>query len=475
VALHTEFASGTAPLPDGTESSTDGTESSGFWRRHHLWVWLLVILLAGVVASAFLPWEWSFIDDGNQITILRGDQAAHGWLGGILRDVVDMYQKDRWWGLFRPSWWVYAGTFYLLPVKAAHAVRVAMVACAILGPLVVVSRRFTGRARVAMLVWTAAALVAGEQLFAGIWYPSLQETSGMCFVGLGLIASRRPVPRAMCWLVAAWFKAPFTWLLLAYGLVLCRHRETRRLGVVTSLVAVVSLAVSAYWSHVGFYTSAMNFSHQAIRANFDTGVAQLATPLAVVVAGLLAMRPRLDLTGDSTAVVMLLGGGGYLANLLVWKVDAYYAGPYTYLLTLAVVFAVSEVGTRSLTRLGATVAVSAALGGYFFFGTAQYAYQKLGAVNALRDCVMRLPGDPVVGFNREEASGRLDFIVREHRPGWTGEVTWVKPNQLTGGDKRPLQYFIDQPGWGAAAPALTSGPVVCRTREARVYRVVSQS
>jgi hypothetical protein len=88
---------------------------------------------------------------------------------------------------------------------------------------------------------------------------------------------------------------------------------------------------------------------------------------------------------------------------------------------------------------------------------------------------MRLPGDPVVGFNREEASGRLDFIVQEHRPAWAGEVTWVKPNQLTGGDKRPLQYFIDQPGWGAAAPALTSGPVVCRTREARVYRVVSQS
>ncbi|WP_203921611.1 hypothetical protein [Rugosimonospora africana] len=464
-----------APTEGSRDGATEAGEAPTFWRRYHLGVWLLVILVAALVASAFLPWEWSFIDDGNQITILRGDQAAHGWLGGILQDMIDMYHKDRWWGLFRPSFWVFAGTFYLLPVGPAHAVRLAMVVCAIGGPLVVAARRFTGRPRAAMLVWTLAAVVASQQFFAGIWYPSLQETSGLCFVGLGLIAQRRPVVRALCWLVAAWFKAPFSWLLLAYGLVLCRRRETRLVGAVTSLVAVATLAITAYMSHVGFYTGAMNLSRHTVRVNFDTSVGQLAVPLLVVVAGLAVMRPRIDVSGDPTALVMLLGGAGYLANLLVWKVDAYYAGPYTYLLTLAVVFAVSEVGTRSLTRLAAALAVSAVLGGYFLFDNAQYAYNRLSAVNALRDCVLRLPGSPVVGFNREEASVRLDFIVREHRPHWGGEVTWVRPDQLTGADGKPLRYFINQPGYEASDRSLTSGPVVCHTSEVSIYRVVSQS
>jgi hypothetical protein len=91
--------------------------------------------------------------------------------------------------------------------------------------------------------------------------------------------------------------------------------------------------------------------------------------------------------------------------------------------------------------------------------------------------VLRLPDGVNVGYNRQEAWIRLDYIVREHRPGWRGRMVMVQSNQ-TGGVSRTgrvthLDYFISQPGYYAVAPSLVSGPVVCRTPGAKVYRITS--
>jgi hypothetical protein len=153
-----ESAPGAAPAPP------DGPAIPA----RHLGRWLVGGLAVAIVAAAFLPWECSFIDDGALLTALHSEQAAHGWLGGVLHDVADMYLADRSWGLFRPAFWVYSATFYALPVGVAHAVRLAMVACALAGPLALVGRRFTGGIRIGMLLWTGAVLCAGGQLFAGI-------------------------------------------------------------------------------------------------------------------------------------------------------------------------------------------------------------------------------------------------------------------------------------------------------------------
>jgi hypothetical protein len=434
----------------------------------------LLIALAG---TALLPWEWSFIDDGDQLTRLHSSQAAHGPVAGVLSDVLAMYRTDLSWGLFRPAFWVFGATFYLLPVEVAHAVRIAMLLCAFAGPLVIIGRTFAGRPRLMMVIWTGAALAASGSIYMGIWYPSLQELSGLAFVGLGLLAGRHPLVRVVCWLVAAWFKAPFSWLLIAHGVVLCRRRETRALGMLAALFGVGTLLATAYLIRTGTYTAALSFTPGRIRGNLQAGVGALAAPLAVLLAGLLALRPRIDVTAEPTALVLLAGGGGYLASLLAWKTNGYYASPYVYLLTVGALLAVRGVGLVSRARLVAGLLVPLLLSGFYLAEAATAGGKRLATVTGLRDCVLGLPDGVTVGYNRHEAWERLDYIVREHRPGWRGRIALVDPGLTTGstgaGAAPRLDYYIYERGAGAAAPSLVSGPVVCRTPDATVYRVLA--
>ncbi|MEN3309914.1 MAG: hypothetical protein V7603_6116 [Micromonosporaceae bacterium] len=433
-------------------------------------------LAAGLVLVALLPWEWSFIDDGALLTVLHAKQNAHGAILAVPADIYQMYRTDLSWGLFRPSYWVYCGIFYLLPVGPAHAVRVAMLLAALAGPLLVVWRAFAGRVRPAMLGWTAATLLSDGSLYMGVWYPSLQELSGLCFVGLGLIA-RRPWLRASCWLVAAWFKAPFAWLLLGYGLLLCRRRETRAVGAAAAAFGVGTVVAAVIFAHDGRYTAAMTFARSAVELNLGNACALLGGALVAVVAGLVALRPRLDLGGDPTPAALLIGGAGYLANLLIWHTDSYYASPYVYLFSVGILLAVRDVAPVSGARLCASLATPVFVAGYFGLAAVHAGRSNTGTVVGLRDCVLRLPDGVNVGYNRQEAWIRLDYIVREHRPKWTGRMVMVEPDQTAGmsrtGRVGHLDYFINQPGYYSAAPSLTAGPVVCRTPGATVYRVIS--
>jgi hypothetical protein len=437
---------------------------------------LLGGLAVGLVLAALPRWEWSFIDDGALLNALHTQQRLHGTFGGIPADIYQMYRNDVSWGLFRPAYWVYCATFYLLPVGVAHALRIAMLLAALAGPLLVIWRTFAGRVRLAMATWAAAVLLSDSSLYMGVWYPSLQELSGLGFVGLGLV-TRRPWLRALCWLVAAWFKAPFAWLLLAYGLLLLWRRSTRAVGATAAALAAGTVVAAVAFSHDGRYTSAMAFGSAAIERNVGLACGLLGGSLVAVVAGLLALRPRLDLSRDPTPAALLLGAAGYLANLLIWHTDSYYASPYVYLFGAGVLLAVRELPPVSTRRMVAALATPVFVAGYFGLSAAHAGQTNIRTVIGLRDCVLRLPDGAAVGYNRQEAWIRLDYIVRQHRPKWTGRMVLVRPNQ-TGGVSRSgrvahLDYFIDQPGYYAAAPSLVSGPVVCRTPGATVYQVGS--
>ena len=55
------------------------------------------------MAVAWLPWEWSFIDDGTLLTITERHVGQHGPLGALLPAAEELYRADRAWGLFRPA------------------------------------------------------------------------------------------------------------------------------------------------------------------------------------------------------------------------------------------------------------------------------------------------------------------------------------------------------------------------------------
>src|SRR6266511_671970 len=99
-----------------------GTPGPARRRRWIRGAWVAAGLagLAGLVAVAALPWEWSFIDDTGGREILHEQQDRHGTAAGVWHAVEVWYLLDLTWGLFRPSWWLYAGVLYLLPVGPAH-------------------------------------------------------------------------------------------------------------------------------------------------------------------------------------------------------------------------------------------------------------------------------------------------------------------------------------------------------------------
>jgi hypothetical protein len=435
--------------------------------------------LALFVAAAWLPWEWSFIDDTNVVAFSEWQERLHGPVGGLLPAAENLYRVDRVWGLFRPAWWISVMPFYQLPVGAAHSVRLAEVAIVFLGAISIVVRGTTGRVRAALGVWTALVVLSVGSLFAGVWYPSLQELSGLCFVGLGLLAWRRPWLVAVCWLVAAWFKAPFAWLLLAFGLLLLMRRGTRTVGAVAALAAAGTLAAAAWFARAGWYTR--QFATTDVGAVGDRAfdaVRALARPGLVVLLGAVLLLPRLRWRFDPPEPQwpLLAGGLGYLANLLPWRVEGYYAGPFVFLLSVGALLLLRDIRPLSRPRLAAALILPLLVAAHGFGRTVQQGWNTHATVTGLRDCVLRLPDDVTVGFNRPEGWLRLDEIVRRHRPDWSGRVTHVPDGGTAGrtmtATDLPVDYYIHQPSYGPGSPSLMTGPVVCRTPQATMYEAV---
>jgi hypothetical protein len=402
---------------------------------------IAVVAVAGLIAVAWLPWEWSLIDDNGLVDLVHARVQQSGPIGGFLSAVQQLYRTDLDWGLFRPAYWVYVAAFYQLPVGAAHAVRVAMLLCAFAGAVAAAVDGTAGSRRLLLGGWALLAIAADSAIFMGVWYPSLQELSGLCFVGLGLLARRRPWLLVACWAVAAWFKSPFSWL-LARG---------------------------------GHYTNDVaTLDPGAIRAHAETALGLLGAPALVLLAGALVFRSRIGSTGSPLAWALLVGGAGYLANMLPWRTDAYYAGPYLYLLTLGGLLLLRDIqpvpGWR-LAGLVVPVLIAGEVAGFSAL-TGWYTHTN---VTGLRDCMLRLPPGSVIGFNRVEGWARLDSIVRARDPGWTGKLVLVRDGQTVGEwwSQRVdhVDYYIHQPSYGPGSPALMTGPIVCRTKQSTVYRV----
>jgi hypothetical protein len=163
----------------------------------------------------------------------------------------------------------------------------------------------------------------------------------------------------------------------------------------------------------------------------------------------------------------VLGGLGYLANLLPWQTGVHYASPYVYLIGAGVVLTLAP-GAGPAPRwwrvAGLGVAVSVAL--VAVFAGSRYVYRNAATTTGLRDCVLDLPDGSVVGYNRPEAWNRLNAIIRYHRPDTRTRVALIPNGVSVAG----LGYYIWEPEYGPGTPALRGGPVVCRTPLATVYR-----
>lgn len=463
-----------APTDEAPAGAPDPTA-----RRRTWWGLLILAGVAGFVVVSLLPWEWSFIDDGNLVGNLHAAQASYGPVGGVFATAYRAYLFDvTSWGLFRPAYWLWQAVFYLLPVGPAHAVRVVMLACAAAGPVLALRRRWTGPRRRAATAWAAAAVLVDGSLWFGLWYPSLQELDGLCFVGLGLAAGRRrPLLRLACFLVAAWFKAPFGWLLLAYGLLLLIIERRPWYGIPATVLGAGTLLAATLLARDGSYTSEMVFDTDHLISS-ATSIAYACGPAALVVLlGAIGLGgpARREGGGDALPVALLLGGLGYAANLLPWHVGGYYPAPVVYLLTGgAVLLWANRVGpspaepaasARSRAAVAVTLASTAVLTLTLLISPLKGGWDTMRDVSGLRDCVLRLPPGAIVGFNGGEGDLRLTQIVTMHEPSWHGRIVWVDLDHPS----RWVRYYV-QPR-GTAAPAALLGTAVCGTPSYVVHAV----
>ncbi|SHN47161.1 hypothetical protein [Cryptosporangium aurantiacum] len=123
----------------------------------------------------------------------------------------------------------------------------------------------------------------------------------------------------------------------------------------------------------------------------------------------------------------LLGGLGYSATLLPWRSGGYYPAPAVYLVTVAVILILSRFTEISAVRRRMGLALSALATGLFLLSPAHSGAREMLNVAQLRDCLLTLPSDSVIGYDQPEGAIRLEQIVKFHDPAWHGTVARIGP------------------------------------------------
>ena len=434
--------------------------------------WLVPVVTVGLAAVlvfwALLPWEWSMIDDPGLVLPLRDRIDEHGFLGGLVAHVGTMFSFDRDWSLFRPAHWVYPSLVYWLPIGLAHVLRLVMFGVAIAGPLVALRRRGAAWSTVAA---AAAVLIAGSlTLMLGLFYVSLQELSGAAFVGLGLLLRGR-YARPLAWLIAAWFKSPFAWLLIGEALAEWRTGSRRRAFVVGGVGGATLLTaglMAARGSYTGRYLEDADFWSIVAGSLGELTGAIVLLPVGAWCAWLLASRSRPRWGRDST--VFVVGFVGYLVQMLPWSLSGYYSGGVIYVMSLLLISLMPDPRPAAATRRLVELVVPTVLALSAVYATFGYGFRANTQWREVTACLLRNPSDLVV-VGREfpyENHWRIANNVQIRDPEWQGRVESEQDVPLGSVSVGSL-LLVEQ------ATTLPSGMAVeqvCSTPGAQVFRRV---
>lgn len=443
-------------------SGEPGTEPST--KHGRLWQFTaiaLVVLLVGTGLTLWgsVDWAWSPIDDAGHVLALRTLIDGNGLLLGMVNYVLELIRVDLSWGLFRPAYWVYPSLFYLTDPAAAHVVRLVMLVVAIAGPLVHFRRqglRGPALAFAAMLLVGAAAPLA-----IGLFLVSLQELSGLAFIGLGLLFPNRWV-RLTLWTVAAWFKAPFAWILV--GLAWSKWRDGKRKYALASAgIGFGTLALAAVFALNGSYSSGYGLDPYMMWHNAKN----LVEPVNVVVVivflwWLFVTKGRVHRNSDTT--IFGVAWLGYTLQLLPWSVTAYYMGPITFLLGLTLVSTLVPSNDAAVTPLQALVGFSipAVLMTVVVTDALTLGLRINDAMRTFEDCLLDrsgttsiIQGDLVYVTTSPEAPLRLIQGLQLQDESWTGNVS------IAGQEERVPDYVL-----GIGSPGETQSSeaqIVCQS------------
>ena len=392
------------------------------------WIRVAVVTVAALIVFGFawwyvsLPWEWSNIDDPGFVLSLESETSRNGFLG-YLTHVWFMIDIDLTWGLFRPSYWLYPSLVYGFPIGIAHLIRLALLLLAIIGPVVAFRRR--GADITTLVMGTTLIIISGRFLFEGLFFVSLQELSGAAFVGIGLMV-RSSGGRIAAWTVAAWFKSPFSWLLVGEAVALWIEGK-RRQAVVSGSIGLGTLVTAYVFARTGSYTSGYSLDYGALwRAwNNVPRLLELGTAFTFVALLWWLITTSTRLRMDRMSAVLGFGWLGYTAHLLPWGVTGNYAAASNFLLaTFLFSLLTSNYTMRPLQR---TLALSLpiVLATITLTWIARDIYERNVTARGITDCAVTMGNSNVLVSPRfgPEALVRIDEKLQIASPdiNWTVE------------------------------------------------------
>jgi hypothetical protein len=425
----------------------------------------LVVALGLLTVWIVHPWEWGWMDDPGFVLQMHRLWESHG-LAAPLFLYREMIAVDLEWGLFRPAYWAYP-IIYSLPIGLAHGLRLLMVAAAVVLPLMVLRRR--GWPPAGMLFGLALMALASIWLYDGLILLSIQEVTGAALVAVGAVARTGRV-RTVCWLLAAWFKSPFSWLLVGQAFVLWR-RGLRKQAVLSAALGLGTLVGAWLFARVGGYTSDRATIDYGFFWRMSQNVVKLldwdtALLLGVVVWWLLWTRSRLRLRGIGVAVA--IGWVGYTAQMLPWGVTGYYRGPILYLLGLFLLLSLTKPSTGFAPRRLALISAVPLLVAVGIVGTqVSRALTWSETWRVARECITPFSSPRVLlpSDYGPEGAVRLGENALIANPEWKGSVAIAGSTDL---NAESWDAFVAVDGFANASGPEGMQPL-CSGGLARVY------
>jgi len=392
------------------------------------WFWLAVCATLAVLIVVWIriPWQWSPVDDAGQVTTMNAMVRSEGYLSALLERVGQLAQGDLEGGVFRPLAWIYPPIIYALPVGLAHLLRLLMVFVILLGPLVYFRRK--GSSPVLLASIAAVLLIAAGSTYQGLVLLSIQEVGGLFFISIGLMLPNRFL-RLIAWVLAAFFKGPFVWILFGYSIALWKEGR-RRLALASGTIGLLTFLVNVWWSRSGTYTG-----HYRINF-FDPEMWNSASRLLEPFNGAILLAviwwvivSQTGLRRNSDFPIFAFASIGYYVQLVPWGFTAYYMGPISFLFGLLLASTLVDVGSQRLMKSLLLLSLPVLLAIWILKGNIGWSLRTNEIIHQATECLAGVPGSitEIAGgwlyiTSSEEGPVRLMENIQLSHPEWRGEV-----------------------------------------------------
>ncbi len=409
-------------------------------------VLLVTLLSISLLLALANEWEWSLMDDVGIALDNHRFIEQLGWLNGTIANLKQLARGDWAWGLFRPAYWVYCVSVYLLSPSLVFSLRVAMLAISIIGPIrwllsSPIALNLLPTQKIWIAIATASLFLANRSLLDGLSFFSLQEHSGLFFVGLGLFLSA-PKKQAdpirltyliSCLLIASWLKGPFVWAMLCICTTAIFSWKRRTAGTFGFLVGLLTLITFTIWAKQGSYTAqaSAGFRLSAFVSSFLVFLRQAAVPAVSLSAVLITLlmvtkgqtrrqMPKSPTKNAQFFAIAVFGSGVlYLGSLLLWgRATGYYFAPPVYFISFGLILFAFATGAIQVPSYQNKRLYLSTLGMCLFFAAPVFArgiyrtHQRNKTIVGIRNWAHTLPSTNETLFaNGEEAAARLDGLM----------------------------------------------------------------